>query len=163
MSLPPPPSRSVAQSRFGAESVYLTLAGSYLEPKRVRPSKSSFLVEASQAVVAQLPPWYLPEIAWLSADTLRGGSELTNLCRCLDQLWRDSFLPLDSAFAVPLDCQFRTTKRLWDIPAASCFLSAISAAPCSNSSRLLACLSSSFLTLSIVLVKSATRFSEWAI
>ena len=50
-----------------------------------------------------------------------------------------------------------------DIPAASFFLSAISAAPCSNSSKLLACLSSSFVTLSIVLVMSATRFSEWAI
>jgi hypothetical protein len=67
MSLLPPPSRSIVQSRFGAESVYLTPVESYLELKRVRPSKSSSLVEAFQAVVAQSPPWYLPGIAWLSA------------------------------------------------------------------------------------------------
>ena len=63
MSLPPPPSRSIAQSRFGAEFVYLTLAESYLVPTREHPSKSSFLVEVFQAVVAQSPPWCLPEIA----------------------------------------------------------------------------------------------------
>jgi hypothetical protein len=50
-----------------------------------------------------------------------------------------------------------------NVPAASSFLCAISAAPCSSSSKLLACLSSSFLTLSIVLVRSLTRFSECAI
>jgi hypothetical protein len=37
-------------------------AESYLGPKRVRPSESSFLVEGFQAVVAQSPPLYLPEI-----------------------------------------------------------------------------------------------------
>ena len=56
MSLPPPPSRSIAQSRLGAEFVYLTPAGSYLGLKRERRSKSSFLVEAFRAVVAQSPP-----------------------------------------------------------------------------------------------------------
>jgi len=104
MSLPPLPSRSVAQSHFEAEFVYLTLAGSYLGPKRVRPSKSSSLVGAFQAVVAQLPPWYLPEIAWLSADTLRecGVNKLTDPYRCPDRLSTDSSLPLGSAFSVPL-------------------------------------------------------------
>jgi hypothetical protein len=102
MSLPPLPSRSVVQSRFGAESVYLTPVEFYLGQKQERPSKSSFLVGASQAVVAQSPPWYLPEIAWLSANTLPEERELTNPCRCQDRLSTDSFLPPDSAFAVPL-------------------------------------------------------------
>ena len=114
MSLPLPPSRSVAQSHSGAESVYLTLAGSYLGPKRVRPSKSSSLVGAFQAVVAQLPPWYLPEIAWLSADTLRecGVNKLTDPYRCPDRLSTDSFLLPDSAFAVPLFISSVTSEEI---------------------------------------------------